>query len=129
MKMLAPFWSGHDTYHGLSMRLHAGDDPLVRFKMLSKDKQEQLSDSQAGAMSFIEESICDLVDGYVAAEDVPRGYIRYSGSLRVQQVFLHVPQLHCICCVCSALQYLWCYLCWQSCCFVTWTTINAQTQI
>ncbi len=74
------------------MRLHAGDDPLVRLKMLSKDKQEPLSDAQAGAMSVIEQSMCDLLAGHVAAEHVPRGYIRYSGSLRVQQVFLHVPQ-------------------------------------
>ena len=91
--------------------MHAGDDPLVRLKMLSKGKQEPLSDSQAGAMSVIEQSMCDLVAGHVAAEHVPRGYIRYSGSLHVQQVFLHVPQLQFICCVCLTLQYLWCYLC------------------
>lgn len=93
------------------MRLHAGDDPLVRLKMLSADQQELLSDGTAGSISFIDESICDLVDDQVEPEHVPNGYSRYEGSLCVQQVYSYVPQPQLVCCVCLALQYLWCYLC------------------
>ncbi len=65
------------------MRLHAGDDYLVRIKMLSADQQEPLSVSPAGAMLFTEESMCDLVAGQVEAEHVPNGYSRCADSLRV----------------------------------------------
>ncbi len=67
------------------MTLPAGDDPLVRLVMLSANKQDSLSDGKADAMSVIEQSICDLVAGHVEAEHVPRGYIRCSGSMRIQQ--------------------------------------------
>ncbi len=65
------------------MRLHAGDDPLVRLKMLSADQREPLSVGPAGAMLFIEESMCDLVAGHVEPEHVPNGYSRCADSLRV----------------------------------------------
>ncbi|KAL0053451.1 hypothetical protein WJX82_005899 [Trebouxia sp. C0006] len=54
-----------------------GDDPLVRLKMLSADQQEPSSVGAAGAMLFIEESMCDLVDGHVEPEHVPNGYISW----------------------------------------------------
>ncbi|DBA85687.1 hypothetical protein WJX77_011063 [Trebouxia sp. C0004] len=54
-----------------------GDDPLVRLKILSADKQEVLSDGQAGAISVIEGSMCDLVAGRFEAERVPRDYISW----------------------------------------------------
>lgn len=79
--------------------------------MLSADQQEPSSVGAAGAMLFIEVSMCDLVDGHVEPEHVPNGYIRYAGSLRVQQVLPYVPQLQPFCCMCPALKYFWCYLC------------------